>query len=110
MSEEFEKLEKLGFYSDMVIVSKKAGVVTISPAFTADYLLERGFYPKGTRLVFYNQNGRDFDREYALKQGLEPWKVYTVKSCMVGDWYSHYEFEEVEGKFNTVMFGPEYGD
>jgi hypothetical protein len=72
-------------------------------AWTPERLEADGFYPRGTKVRFINENGYDEPRQWALeKLGTE--KSYTVKWCHIGGWSSSYEFEEVDGSFNHVMF------
>lgn len=69
--------------------------------------------PKGLKVLFADKNGSDFDREFALKMGLEPGQMYTVDRLEVGSWSSTVYLEETNhltfpngGQvcFNSVMF------
>ena len=60
--------------------------------------------PKGRKVRFLNDNGRDFEREIA-NQLIEEGEILTVKEIFVGTYRSTVEFVEYPGKeFNTVMF------
>lgn len=60
--------------------------------------------PKGRKVIFLNDNGYDYEREYAntlFPKG----QILTVNEIYVGRSNSEVEFEEFPGeKFNTVMF------
>lgn len=100
--EGFEELEELGLISEYVIIDHKNGIT--KPAFDAAYLLESGFYPKGSKLTYLNENGYEYDRECVAKLGINEGDVLTVKTCSVGSSMSYYTFEEISGQHNTVMF------
>ena len=60
--------------------------------------------PRGRKVRFLNDNGRDFEREIA-NQLIEEGEILTVKEIFVGTYRSTVEFVEYPGKeFNTVMF------
>lgn len=60
--------------------------------------------PKGRKVRFLNDNGREFEREVA-NQLIEEGEILTVKEIFVGTSSSTVEFMEYPGKeFNTVMF------
>lgn len=60
--------------------------------------------PLGRKVVYLNDNGYEFDREYA-NQYFSKGQVLTVKEIYVGRSSSKVEFAEVPDKtFNTVMF------
>ena len=60
--------------------------------------------PKGRKVIFLNDNGRDSERKRARKH-FSKGQVLTVKEIYVGRSSSDVEFEEYPGrKFNTVMF------
>ena len=60
--------------------------------------------PKGRKVVFLNDNGYDYEREYAntlFKEG----QILTIKEIYVSRCSSEVEFIEFPNKrFNTVMF------
>jgi len=99
--EGFEALHDNGFESDYVAIDAKAK--TIRPAWTAEYLLSRGFIGKGSKVRFLNKNGYDGERERAAAIFVNDMPL-TVKACRIGQSSSDYTFEEVEGRWNTVMF------
>jgi len=100
--EGFEELESQGFVSEYIQIDHKNKV--IRPSFTADHIKDSGFITKGSKVRFLNRNGYDMERERAAKV-FDTENAYTVKSCHVGGWSSDYSFEEVDGLWNTVMFG-----
>lgn len=100
--EGFEELAEAGFINEYVEIDHEASVVR--PAFDLEHLTNSGFLGKGKRVKFLNHNGRDSERELALKRGLVEGQILTVKTCKVGTWSSEYSFYEVSGQFNTVMF------
>ncbi len=62
-----------------------------------------GWPKNGTQVEFIGKNGY----EYQLNKALETFKVgqvLTIKDCVVSSSSSIYEFEEVPGTWNTVMF------
>lgn len=61
------------------------------------------FYPAGTKVRFLNRNGYEYEREHASNI-FDVSRTYTVKTCAIGNWKSSYSFEEVDGRYNTVMF------
>lgn len=104
--EEFAKLEELGFHSDRIEIIHEANsnISHVNPAFPAEHFLKSGFCPKGTKVRFLDFNGYDHDLKYARDRGMIKDSIYTVKAAYIGDWSSDYTFEEVDGRFNTVMF------
>lgn len=100
--EGFEELEELGFISEYVEIDHKRGITR--PMFSAAYLLESDFYPKGSKLTYLNKNGYDYDRECVAKLGINEGDVLTVVSCSIGSSMSYYTFEEITGQHNSVMF------
>ena len=98
--DEFGRLEEAGMSSSYVEI--KNGHVR--PLLTLAQALAQGFFPKGTKVVWgTNENGYPYERERA-EQTFSRTEYYTVKSCEIGSSSSIYEFEEVEGRWNTVMF------
>lgn len=100
----FAALDELGYISDYVEVRKQGdGSRLISPAWPAAQLRAQGFYIKGTKVRFINANGYEGERSRALEQiGID--RQLTVIFCYIGSSSSDYEFEEVSGRWNTVMF------
>lgn len=72
--------------------------------YTTEKLIEQGFYPRGTRVRLSRKRaGYDYQYDKAVEfLGFE--EAYTVKWCRIGGWSSTYEFDEVSGGFNHVMF------
>lgn len=98
----FERWDEHGFKTDRVMLNHKTK--TIEPPYDVDELLERGFIPQGTRVVFTDKGGYDGDRASIKSFGISEGDVLTVHRCWIGDWSSSYKFEEVPGHHNTVMF------
>lgn len=91
-----------GMVCEYIHVDRETKLIT--PAFgRAVDQIARGFCPRGTKVHFLNKNGYDGERERAAA-ALADHDVVTVKECRIGSSSSTYEFEEVEGKWNTVMF------
>lgn len=102
-TEAFDALEEYGYSCEVVeILRHKSGTTIIRPAFNLARCKEVG-YSAGTKVVFLNKNGYDMDRKRANDVIGENNPV-TVRRCHIDSWNSDYEFEEVEGRFNTVMF------
>lgn len=95
---EFKALEDKGYTVEYV--TWKGDVM--HPAFDLE-CCEGVAHPRGTKLKFLFKNGRDSEQEEARERIGE--SIVTVKFASVGTWSSTYQFEEVEGKWNTVMFG-----
>lgn len=57
----------------------------------------------GCKVKYTGKGGYEFERNEADKI-LDRNKEYTVESVTVGGWTSYVYLEEVQGKFNTVMF------
>ena len=60
-------------------------------------------WPIGTKLIFLNKNGYDYQLEEAREKFVVG-KLYTVVGGNIFRNDSVVEFEEVEGEWNTVMF------
>lgn len=101
---EFSRLEEYGFVSDYVHFRREGDNVYVDPAFSVEYLLESGFYPKGTKARYLGRNGYDAQREHIEKLGIKEGDILTVDKCEVGSSSSYYTFKELAGRFNTVMF------
>jgi hypothetical protein len=74
----------------------------ISPIITVEEALERGFFPKGTQVRLGHKAGYDYQWIAALKAF--NMGTYTVKKCTIDRSSSDYEFEEISGRWNSVMF------
>lgn len=96
---EIEELEAAGFDAAYL---KRSADNELVPLWSVQQLIAMGFYPKGTKMRFTGQNGYDEQRERA--KTIIGDQIVTVKTCDVGQTYSYYFFEEVEGQFNSVMF------
>jgi len=57
----------------------------------------------GTKVMFLDKNGSDYDRVEAEKV-LKVGQIYTIVDIQVSSWISHVKLEEVSGRFNSVMF------
>jgi hypothetical protein len=67
------------------------------------------YSPQGTKVVFTNSQGHDFEPVQAVQAGLIPMETYTVMRVEVGGWSSKVILEEFpDHRFNTVMFAPKY--
>ena len=97
---EIEKLNQAGF--DVNYINHYNKYNTDLVVLTLEYLIDRGFFPRGTKVRFNDINGYEVVRERARE--IIGDKILTVKSCDVGSSYSTYSFEEVDGNWNSVMF------
>jgi len=63
-------------------------------------------WPKaGDRMRFLSRNGYENELKAAqakIKEG----EILTVSKFHLGGWHSSIEFEELTGRFNSVMFEP----
>ena len=58
----------------------------------------------GTKIVFIDKNGTNFDRAEAEKI-LKVGQIYTVSKIDINSWISYVTLEEVPDRtFNSVMF------
>lgn len=58
-----------------------------------------------SQVMFMNRGGYESDRESALKSGLVPGGIYTIRYIDIGSWSSDVFLKEFPGQgFNTVMF------
>ena len=103
-TEMFEALEQAGFTTDRMLITSNGNVSTIEPAYSAEELLGQGFKTKGTKVKFLNRNGYDHHLKRAQEAGMKEGDEFTIKITHIGDWSSDHEFEEIEGRYNTVMF------
>lgn len=96
---EFEVLREQGFTSDYVYMSQGK----IKPCTTLEDAINMGFFPKGTNVRWRPNAGFPYEANKAEREiGSE--RILTVKSCSIGSSSSTYEFEEIDGQWNTVMF------
>jgi hypothetical protein len=103
----FAALEEVGFQYDYQYyqsIKRIGDDMYISPTSTVDELLDQGFAPKGTKLVYTGKNGYDSQHDYIKSIGVSVGIVLTVISCQIGNSSSYYTFEEINGQYNTVMF------
>lgn len=99
---EFKVLEDQGFISDYIMIKGK-NPRTVHPIVTLEEAIERGFFPKGTKVKWVDHNGWDFERLWARDLiGTE--RVLTVEQCRIGQSSSKYKFNEIDGEWNSVMF------
>lgn len=68
-----------------------------------------GFASKGDKVRFLDRNGYERDLESARRVFTKD-QMLTVKSVDVDKWSSTYEFVNVFGRYNTVMFEPIYNN
>ena len=64
-----------------------------------------GWAHKGDKVRFLNRNGYDHQLNEA-RALFKPGAILTVESVNVSSWTSYYQFRDVKGRFNTVMFEP----
>jgi hypothetical protein len=95
---EFERLAEQGFESDYVSIDARH----IKPMLTLEEALQ-GFFSKGTKVRWKDNTGWPQDTERAAEV-FDPEATYTVKRCRIGRSSSSYQFEEVPGRWNSVMF------
>lgn len=102
LSEGFDLLEVEGYEVTYVSITKTDdGQRVMRPAWDVERCREVAF-PKGTKLRLTGKNGYDAERKRAVD--LIGDKVVTVAKAKIESWSSDYEFEEVSGLWNTVMF------
>ncbi len=58
----------------------------------------------GSKVMFQDHNGRDHDRETIKALGVTQGAILTIKAVEVEDWNTEYQFEEIDGWHNSVMF------
>lgn len=99
---EFKKLEEHGFTSEYVHM-EGTNPRYIKPIISLEGALSGGWFPKGTKVRWIDSNGFDYQRDRA-REKIGTNRTLTVKSCNIGGSSSTYEFEEIEGRWNSVMF------
>jgi len=98
---EWARLREHGFDTDYVRMHGSNPRI-IDPCVTLEAALQ-GWYPKGTKVRWVDHNGYEYERARA-RAAFDIERVYTVKCCTIGHSSSTYEFEDQDGKWNTVMF------
>lgn len=96
---EFAVLEEQGFVSEYVSIQDGH----CKPLLTAADAIAMGFFPKGTKVLWIDKHAFPFQRDQA-REIFDPTLQYTVKCCHIGSYSSTYEFEEIPGHWNSVMF------
>lgn len=99
--DEWAKLHEHGYDSDYVRMHGSNPRI-IDPCVTLEEALA-GWFPKGTKAKWVDHNGYDYQRDQA-REKIGTDRILTVKCCRIGHSSSTYEFEEVEGQWNSVMF------
>ena len=101
--EGFDELKKAGYVSEMHSIEHfdDGRLPVIRPAFNLETCQTCG-HGSGTKVRLNGRGGYDSERERANTSIGE--KILTVKLCHVDSWSSTYEFEEMPGRWNTVMF------
>ena len=61
--------------------------------------------PRGTKVIYLDENGYDYQRKYAREAGFVKGQTYTVSRTNVGQSSTSVYFEEISGGWNSVMFG-----
>jgi hypothetical protein len=102
-TDEWAKLEELGFVSDYVHLSGPPDARIMAPIITAEQALAQGFYPMGTKVKWRPNAGYAHEEQQAQYE-IGPDMVLTVKECRIGSSSSSYQFEEIDGQWNSVMF------
>lgn len=97
--DEFGRLEEAGISSSYVEIKNNH----VRPIISLKQALAQGFYPRGTKVGWRPNAGYPSEEERARKE-IGPTIILTVKSCDIGSSSSVYEFEEIKGRWNTVMF------
>lgn len=101
-AEGFDLLEAEGYsVSYIELTTLEDGQRVMRPAWSLECCREVA-YPKGTKMRLYGNGGYDAERKRAVDKIGD--KVVTVSKAVIESWSSDYEFEEVEGLWNTVMF------
>lgn len=95
---EFDRLAERGFESDYVSIDGRH----IKPFLTLEQALE-SFFPVGTKVRWLDNTGWPSDTERAAEVFASD-ATYTVKRCRIGSSSSSYQFYEVPGRWNSVMF------
>lgn len=63
------------------------------------------YSPRGTTVVYLDENGYPFERENARKAGFVKGEKYTVQQTNVYSSSTTVYFDEIVGGWNSVMFG-----
>lgn len=99
---EIDRLEAAGFFSEAIAINHKKKTVK-GPYGSLEDLLDDGWAPAGTKMVFLNKNGHTRDRGDFMEIEGEHTE-FTVRKTHISGYHSEYEFEEVAGKCSTCMF------
>jgi hypothetical protein len=97
--DEFGRLEEAGITSSYIEIKNNH----VRPIITLAQALAQGFYPRGTKVNWRPNAGYPGEADQA-KREIGPNRVLTVKQCTIGSSSSRYEFKEIDGEWNTVMF------
>jgi hypothetical protein len=103
-SDEFKKLEELGFVSDYIRMTGKGADRQMHPEVTAAEALALGFFPRGTKVRYLDRNGYDHQRQAARDALLNTEDIYVVQYCYIGRSSSTYSLKGIIGRWNSVMF------
>lgn len=98
---EWDRLAEHGYISDYVHMHGTDPRIC-SPIITLEEAL-KGWFPKGTKVKWHPNAGWPHQEQKA-QEVIGPDRILTVKACSIGSSSSYYEFDEVEGVWNTVMF------
>lgn len=98
---DISEIQKLAHYGFVVGYTRFSNGKVI-PMWTADFLLEEGFAPAGTRIVFTGWNGTLSTS--VLAKNVQVGDTLTVKQCFIEGWNSYYEFEEIDGRHHVALF------
>lgn len=63
------------------------------------------YSPRGTKVVYLDENGYPTQREHAREAGFIKGQTYTVSWTDVGQSSTSVYFEEISGGWNSVLFG-----
>lgn len=101
--EGFDELVESGYVSDYIEIThyQDGRPSVMRPAFDLECC--RGICsPKGTKMRFLYKHGYDGERKRASE--IIGDRIVTVREATIARSSSDYEFEEVSGKWNSVMF------
>jgi hypothetical protein len=58
----------------------------------------------GTKVRYSGKNGYGFEHKKFLDDGIEIGAIFTIRNVEIGQSKSYVSFEEIDGKYNTVIF------